>query len=73
MARKHAKKYSKKQSVQRTLLTPEKVEKKIVTDPVTGDFKVVTIVTPAVYRQGKADAPTSTKGQRNTPKTGDKK
>lgn len=65
MARKHAKKFIRKAGVERTLVTPEVTERKVVTDPTTGEFTVVNVVTPAVYRQGKAYESTSTKGQRN--------
>ena len=65
MARKHAKKFSRKASVERTLVTPERTERKVLTNPTTGQLEVVHVVTPAVYTQGKAHESTSTKGQRN--------
>lgn len=65
MARKHAKKFSKKVSVERVLLEAEKTERKVVQNATTGDFEVVHVVTPARFRQGKAYESTSTKGKRN--------
>jgi hypothetical protein len=60
MARKHAKKFSKKQPVERAVISHG--ERKIVTQP-DGTFAVI----PAspVFQQGKAQGPTTTKGQRN--------
>ena len=72
MARKHAKKFKVKQPVERTVLVPEKVERKVLTNHITGMLEVKSIITPAVVKQGKAAGSTSTKGNRNVP-TGGKK
>lgn len=67
MARKHAKKFSKKCGVDVITVTPAVSEKKIVTNPVTGEFEVTAVTSPAVFKQGKAFDSTSTKGNRNVP------
>lgn len=81
MARKHAKKFSKKQPVNMTVIAPEKrtSERKVVLNPTSGEYEVVyhETVTPAVVKQGIACGSTSTKGKRNVtdakPKAGVKK
>jgi hypothetical protein len=59
MARKHAKKFSKKQPVERTLVGTS--ERKVV---MTGAGVIVIPASPH-YVQGKAQGPTTTKGQKN--------
>jgi hypothetical protein len=65
MARKHAKKFSKKSAVEKTILVHATTERKIITNPETGLLEVVNVITPAVVKQGKAYESTTTKGQRN--------
>ena len=65
MARKHAKKFSKKCGVNTVIVSPAATEKKIVTNPVTGEFEVHIVTTPAVCKQGKAFDSTTTRGKRN--------
>lgn len=67
MARKHAKKFSKKCGVDLIVLSTAVNEKKIVTNPGTGEFEVNTVTTPAVFKQGRALDSTTTKGNRNVP------
>ena len=61
MARKHAKKFSKKVAVERVPVGM--TERRVVTQP---DGTFVVIPATPVYKQGKAYESTSTKGQRNT-------
>lgn len=65
MARKHAKKFSKKAEVETTIIVPATTIKKIITNPMTGEFEVHTVNVPAVIKRGKASESTTTKGQRN--------
>lgn len=60
MARKHAKKFSQKQDVEREPLGM--TERRVVTQP---DGTFVVIPARPVYKQGKAQGPTTTKGKRN--------
>jgi len=64
MSRKHLTKSRRvKQPVERTLVTPEVTERRIILNPETGDYTVQRNVTPTVYKQGKA-AGSTIKAQR---------
>lgn len=54
-----------KQPVENILIRPEVRERKVLTNPITGDIEVVHIVMPAVYKKGRAQGPTTTKGKKN--------
>ena len=56
-----------KQPVERTITSKATTERKVLTNPVTGELEVVHITTPAAYKQGKAQGPTTHGGNRNTP------
>lgn len=66
MARKHAKKFSKKMPVQQILVSPATDERRVVTGE-NGEFVIIK-GKPAVYKQGKAMG--STQVGRGKPNTG---
>lgn len=65
MARKHSKRGTVKQDVVRELIEPERSERKVAPNPETGDYEVQRVVTSAVWKQGRAQGPTTKRGQRN--------
>lgn len=66
MARHHRQK-GIKQYVERTLVSPEVTEVRIVLNPATQQYEPKRIVVkPAVYRQGKAAGPTTRRGFANS-------
>jgi len=67
VARKHRKQGTSSSPVERTLVAPEVKDRKVVTNPETGEFEVQHVVTPAVYQQGKALRSTTERGKPNTP------
>lgn len=67
VARKHSKQNVSKQSVTRTLIEPERTERKVVQNPVTGEVEVKHVVIPAAYQQGRATASTTKRGKPNVP------
>lgn len=61
----------KKMPVERTLVSPEvrKKVRKVLLNPETNKYEVkhIETVIPAVYRQGRAKGPTTSKGAQNKP------
>lgn len=54
-----------KQPVERTVVIPETSERKILTNPETGELEVIYITAPAVFKQGRALGSTTKGGQTN--------
>lgn len=63
--RKHRKQGIVKSDVNREVITPEKEEVKIAMNPATGEFEARRVVTPAVFKQGRAKASTIDRGMKN--------
>ena len=67
MARRHRKAGIVKSAVATVMLSVATSERKVVTNPVTGELEVTHIEVPAVVKQGKALAPTTQRGNPNAP------
>lgn len=66
MARKHSKKFSQKSGVEQVLVDTVPASRSVKLNPATNEFEVVHVEAHNVYKQGRALAPTTTKGLKNT-------
>ena len=65
MARKHSKAGVIKAPTERRIITPERIERRVITNPTTGLVEVQRVVIPAVIEGGKATASTRRRGAKN--------
>lgn len=65
MARKHRKQGILKSPVKMVFIQPETTERKVLTNPETGELEPVTVTTPAIMKQQWALQPTTARGLPN--------